>query len=81
MNKKFYLVLSVKQIRRLAKVAERSRRAHHSKDTHCLVLENLETTEDFLDQIGSVSFAASVEACDATAEACENFNKAFPKVS
>lgn len=66
MNKTAYLVLSVKDIRRLLNTATGNQKAHKKKTTHCIVLRNLQLVDVLgRHQLSSVSLEVARQAVEA----------------
>lgn len=79
---KMYLVLSVKQINRLANAASVSQKACKGKSTHCVVLDGLTlaSPDTHPEQISSLSFEASVDHVFQQAKSRAALDKPTPSV-
>jgi hypothetical protein len=78
---KAYIVMSLAQINRLAKVAKRHKRASQGRRSHCVIL-HLEITDQFSkddpdgeQQIQSSSFAWAISLLEKDAELAERVNQ------
>jgi hypothetical protein len=82
MTKTYYVVLSVKEINRLARAARRDQKAHHSKASHHTVSLYFAHVPDHAvcgaEQLSSVSFSASVDAIERSAVGREALDNAHP---
>ncbi len=61
MSEKFYLVMSLHQIRDLLALAEESERVHGNGDKHCICLRHLQAAPNFPDQISTCSLEHSMD--------------------